>query len=136
MTNAQRDRDIEMLESMLAEWARGDFSDTTRFTEDVVFVVAGPDGAEHQGIENFGRAWRDFLSAWSDLRMTPGRVVAGDAGTYVLLHGLTARGKGSGLDVDARVATLIHTREGRISRVEMFWDRAAALAAAGAADET
>ena len=133
MTNAQQDRDIEMLESLLAEWARGDFSDSTRFTEDVVFVVAGPDAAEHHGIENFGRAWRDFLSAWSDLRMKPERVVAGDPDKYVLLHGLTAQGKGSGLGVDAAtVATLIHTRDGRISRVEMFWDRAEALHAAGA----
>jgi ketosteroid isomerase-like protein len=129
----QRDRDIAMLESLLAEWGEGDFSNGEPFTEDVVFVVAGPDGAEHHGIENFGRAWGDWLSAWSNLRMTPERVVAGEAGAYVLLHGLSAKGKGSGLDVDARVATLVHTRDGLVTRVEMYWDRDAALAAAGVA---
>ena len=124
--------DISMLESLLAEWGEGDFSNSDPFTADVVFVVSGPDGAEHHGIDNFGRAWRDFLSAWSNLRMTPERVVAGEPGAYVMLHGLTAKGKGSGLDVDARVATLVHTRDGRITRLEMYWDRDAALVAAGA----
>jgi ketosteroid isomerase-like protein len=126
--------DIAMLESMLAEWGRGDFSNPAPYTEDVVFVITGPDGAEHHGIENVGRGWRDFLSAWSDLRMKPERVVAGEPGTYVLLHGLTAQGKGSGVGTDARVATLVHTRDGRVARMEMYWDRAAALRAAGATD--
>jgi ketosteroid isomerase-like protein len=131
--STQRDRDIAMLESLLAEWGEGDFSNSDPFASDVVFVVSGPDGGEHHGIDNFGRAWGDWLSAWSNLRMTPERVVAGEPGAYVLLHGLTAKGKGSGLDVDARVATLVHTRDGCITRVEMHWDRDAALAAAGVA---
>ena len=134
MTSTAQDRDIAMLEAVLAEWSRGDFSNTDPYTEDIVFVVAGPDAAEHQGLANIGPAWRDFLSAWSDLRMEPERVVPGGPGAYVLLHGLTGQGKGSGLDVDARVATLAHTRDGRIARLEMFWDRDEALRAAGVQD--
>jgi ketosteroid isomerase-like protein len=41
------------------------------------------------------------------------------------------RGKGSGLEIDADVANLVTVRDGKIARLEMFWDRDAALHAAG-----
>jgi ketosteroid isomerase-like protein len=49
-----------------------------------------------------------------------------------LLLRLQAKGKGSGVEIDAEVANVVHMRDGRIAKLEMFWERDAALAAAGA----
>ena len=94
----------------------------------------GPDAAEYHGTDELAAAWRDFLSAWNDFHIETDRVVAGEPGMYALLIRLLARGKGSGIDTDAEVANVVQMRDGRIARLEMFWDRDAALRAAGAED--
>ena len=116
------------------EWRRGEFWNADLYCDDVVFVVSGPDGAEHYGIDGLTHAWRDFLSAWEDFRIESDRIVAGRQDQYALLIRLKARGKGSGVDTDAEVANVVQMRDGRIARLEMFWDRTAALSAAGARD--
>ena len=128
--------DRALLEGMLAEWERGEFWNPEPYAEDVVFVVAGPDAAEYHGIDDLAAAWRDFLSAWDDLHVEAERIVRGEADAYALLFRLRARGKGSGVDIDAAVANVVRLRNGRVARTEMFWDRDAALAAAGARDVT
>jgi ketosteroid isomerase-like protein len=123
--------DLQMLESLLAQWRRGEFWDAEPYADDVVFVVSGPEGGEYHGLEGLGFAWRNFLSAWEDFRIEAERVVPGREGLYVLLMRNIGRGKGSGLEIDADVANLVTVREGKIARLEMFWDRDAALHAAG-----
>lgn len=129
------ERDIALLEGILEEWGRGEFWNAEPYAHDVVFIRSGPDGGEYHGIEGLSAAWRDFLGAWENFRIRTERVVAGDAGVYVLLIRLKARGKGSGVDIDAEVANLVRMRDGRIARLEMFWDRDAALSAAGARED-
>ena len=126
--------DIALLNGMLEQWGRGEFWDAEPYADDVVFVRSGPDGGEYHGIDALGAAWRDFLAAWEGFRIHTERVVAGDAGVYVLLIRLLARGKGSGVTTDAEVANVVTMRNGRIARLEMHWDRDAALAAAGAVE--
>jgi ketosteroid isomerase-like protein len=124
--------DLSLLEGLLGEWSRGEFWNAEPYAEDVVFVVSGPDGAEYHGIDGLTAAWRDFLSAWDDFRIETERVVRGKGDVYALLMRLQARGKGSGIDTDAQVANVVSMHDGRIARLEMFWDREAALRAAGA----
>ena len=127
--------DLSLLEEVLGEWSRGEFWNAEAYAEDVVFVVSGPDGAEYHGIDGLTAAWRDFLSAWDDFRIETERVVRGKGDVYALLMRLQARGKGSGVDTDAQGANVVNMRDGRIARLEMFWDREAALHAAGAQAE-
>ena len=129
------DADIALLNGMLEEWGRGEFWDAEPYADDVVFIRSGPDGGEYHGIDGLGAAWRDFLAAWEGFRIHAERVVAGDAGVYVLLLRLQARGKGSGVAIDADVANVVTMRDGRIARLEMHWDRDAALVAAGARED-
>jgi ketosteroid isomerase-like protein len=128
--------DLSLLKGLLGEWSRGEFWNAEVYAEDVVFVVSGPEPAEYHGIAGLTAAWRDFLSAWDDFRIETERVVRGKGDVYVLLMRLQARGKGSGVDIDAQVANVVNMRDGRIARLEMFWDREAALRAAGAQAET
>jgi ketosteroid isomerase-like protein len=129
------ERDVALLEGILEEWGRGEFWNGAPYADDVVFVRAGPDGGEYHGIDGLSAAWRDFLAAWEDFRIETDRVMAGEAGVYVLLIRLTARGKGSGVTIDAEVANVVRMRDGRIARLEMFWDRDTALTAAGVSED-
>jgi ketosteroid isomerase-like protein len=127
--------DLALLEALLAEWGRGEFWNLEAYADDVVFVRSGPDGGQYHGIEGLTAAWRDFLGAWEDFRVRKERVVPGEGGVYVLLIQLQARGKGSGVMIDAEVANVVSVRDGRVARLEMFWDREAALTAAGARED-
>jgi ketosteroid isomerase-like protein len=123
--------DLAVLQRILEQWGRGEFWDAEPYAEDVIFVRSGPDGGEYHGIASLTAAWRDFLAAWEDFRVQAERVVAGDAGMYVLLLRLQGRGKGSGVNIDADVANVVRMRDGRIAQLEMWWDREAALSSAG-----
>jgi ketosteroid isomerase-like protein len=127
-----READLALFDEMLREWQQGEFWNAEPYADDVVFVVSGPDPGEYRGLDGLGAAWRDFLSAWENFRIQPEGVVPGDTGAYVLLLRLQAQGKGSGVEIDAEVGNVVHMRDGRIQRLEMFWDRDAALSAAGA----
>jgi ketosteroid isomerase-like protein len=127
-----KEADLALFEQVLDEWQRGEFWNAEPYADDVVFVVSGPDPGEYHGLDGLGFAWRDFLSAWENFRVQPDGVVAGAAGVYALLLRLQAQGKGSGVEIDAEVANVVHIRDGRIARLEMFWDRDAAIAAARA----
>jgi ketosteroid isomerase-like protein len=126
------DADLWMLQGVFQEWQRGEFWNPEPYSDDIVFVRTGPDGGEYHGLEGLGAAWRDFLGAWKDFRIEAERVVPGTDGRYVLLLRLHGRGKGSGVDIDADVANVAGIRDGKIARLEMFWDREEALRAAGA----
>jgi hypothetical protein len=128
---ADAEGDLALLHRMLEQWGRGEFWDGEPYAEDVVFVRAGPDGGEYHGIDGLSAAWRDFLAAWEDFRIVAEDVVPGPAGVYVLLMRLLGRGKGSGVSIDAEVANVVQLREGRVSRLEMWWDRDDALSSVG-----
>ena len=126
--------DLALFEAMFGEWGRGEFWNPEPYAEDVVFVRAGPDGGEYHGRSGLAAAWRDFLGAWDDFRIEAEDVVPVAGGVYVLLIRLHGRGKGSGVIMAEDVANLVRMRDGRIARLEMFWDRQAALRAAGAGE--
>lgn len=80
-----------------------------------------------EGIETyFGRmieAWTEFRGAADELRDLDGRV---------LWRGrLEARGRLSGVPVDAALDMLFDVRDGKISRMRSFLDHSEALRAAG-----
>jgi ketosteroid isomerase-like protein len=129
------DADVALLNGMLEQWGRGEFWNAEPYADDVVFVRSGPDGGEYHGIEGLTAAWRDFLAAWDDFRIQTEGVATGADGMYVLLLRLLGRGKGSGVTIDAEVANVVTMRDGLIARLEMHWDRDAALTAAGAGED-
>jgi ketosteroid isomerase-like protein len=125
-------RDMEVLNAAYAEWAQGEFKRADMFTADAEFVVSGPDPRTYVGPEGVGRGWFDFLSAWDDFRTEAVEILEGsEKGTYVVLVHLRARGKESSVPIDAEAANTVVMRDGKIARFEMFWDRSAALEAAG-----
>jgi ketosteroid isomerase-like protein len=91
---------------------------------------ASADFRGREGIERFyamlSESWEEFRSVVDEYR---------DLGDRVLLLGRnTARGKGSGVTVEAPTAAILDFRDGKVSRIRLYLDQSEALRAAGLAE--
>ena len=78
----------------------------------------------------FGRAWRIGKAEWDDYRLMPEEFV--DMGDRVVVTvRLGGRGRGSGVEIDARFYDVYTLRDNKIVRMDQFTERSEALAAAG-----
>ena len=85
-------------------------------------VYRGPEGFA-QFLARLSEAWEEFRWEPTDYR---------DAGDQVVVYiRMTARGRGSGIEVERDMTHVCDIRNGRLIRHETFFDRAGALEAAG-----
>lgn len=82
----------------------------------------------HQGWEELMAEVRE---AFDQVRLEPERLMAIPPGRIVVFVRLTARGRASGVTVDARIAILVTLRRGRAGRLDIFREPADAVAAMG-----
>jgi ketosteroid isomerase-like protein len=73
-----------------------------------------------------------IVGAFDEYVLEPEELIDGGDTVVVPVH-QTGRGKGSGLAVDARYILVFTMRDGRTTRVDSYYDRGEALAAAGLA---
>jgi ketosteroid isomerase-like protein len=74
--------------------------------------------------------WERWASAFEELKVTFEEIIdAGDQVVVVAHH--EGRGRGSGVEVDARFYEIYTLREGKVSRVDEYTEREEALKAAG-----
>jgi ketosteroid isomerase-like protein len=89
-----------------------------------------PDAGTYRGHEGYLRWLNDWGEAWDDFSMEPERWI--DAGDRVLfIFQMTAKGKGSGVEIKRRDAMLITLRDGKWARVDYYNNEVQALEAAG-----
>jgi ketosteroid isomerase-like protein len=125
------DPNIEVLEAVYAEWARGDYSRDDFLDPDVEFLTDFPERMTYHGREGMSRGWNDFLSAWDDFTAEAEEIVPATEGRYVVLVHLRGLGKESGVPIEGFGANIVTMRDGKFVRFELVWDREAALEAAG-----
>jgi ketosteroid isomerase-like protein len=95
-------------------------------------TMALPDGRRYKGREQFGRYFHELWDAWDSLRMEPLNVTDVGGGRYVAEVRTTGKGRNSGIEIDQSMGFLYTMREDRkVSRLQMFPSREAALEAAG-----
>jgi len=78
--------------------------------------------------------WRNFLSAWEDVRFGADEYRELDGERVLVLTHATGRGRTSGLDVGklrTRGANLFHIRDGKVTRHVAYLQRDLALADLG-----
>jgi len=122
---------VDVVQRVYEEWARGDFSAGELFHPDVEFeMVDWPGRARSRGVEAMREAWLESLRAWEDFRAAPAGFV--ESGPYVVVttH-VTARGKGSGAAVTAETATVWTLEDGKVTRLALHWNAAEGLEAVG-----
>jgi ketosteroid isomerase-like protein len=126
---------VELVRSILAAWERGDYSSADWADTEIEFKLAdGPAPGSWQGLTGMAAGWRSVLTAWEQMRQIPDEVRDVDAERVLSLHHYRARGKRSGLDLgDMRgeAAAIFHISNAKVTRIVHYFDRSAALQAAG-----
>ena len=86
---------------------------------------------EFRGREGLLEALGELREAFDDLRFELEEAIPASEGRIVALMRVHGRGRGSGMQLDNRIAWLITLREERVSRIVVYEEREEALEAAG-----
>ena len=93
-----------------------------------------PDAGNYRGHEGYLRWLEDWGEAWDSFSMEPLRWV--DAGEkVVLIFQMTAKGKGSGVEVKRRDAMVWTVGDGKTVRLDYYNNEAQALQAVGLSEQ-
>jgi ketosteroid isomerase-like protein len=93
-----------------------------------------PDAGVYRGHEGFLRWLADWSEPWSEFSMKPERWIdAGDRVVVVLR--MTAKGKGSGVEVNRRDAIVYTVRDGKTVRLDYYNNESEALEAVGLSEQ-
>lgn len=122
--------DLERLQALYGEWARGDYSRGDIFDRAMVGETIGMgDPIRFQSYEEFVAAMREWLSAWErPLTIEAEELIESGDRILVLIH-WSGRGKGSGAEIEGRGAHLWTFRDGLAVRFDTYRDRDQARAA-------
>jgi ketosteroid isomerase-like protein len=128
------DQPIERLMAGLQEFNRSGVIDADLVDPEVEMIQASSiidTAGEFQGPEGLTAALAELREAFDDLRFEPDEYLQAPDGRLVVFIRVRGRGKGSGMELDNRIAWLITLEAERISRLVVYEEREAALAAAG-----
>jgi ketosteroid isomerase-like protein len=122
--------DLEKLQALYEEWARGDFSHLDIWDESAEMDTFGlVEPMKASGREDVARTLAGWLSAWErPLVIEADELIQRGARILVMVH-WKGRGRGSGAELDAEGAHLWTFREGRAVRFDVYRDRDEARAA-------
>jgi hypothetical protein len=91
------------------------------------------DAGSVRGLAAMAEAWHHWLSGWEEYRVEVDEYRKLDDERILVLMLHCGRGKTSGLDVGQTGtkragANVLHVRDGRVTRLVLYWDREGALA--------
>ena len=126
---------LDVVGSIYAAWERGDFSSAEWADPEIELVtVGGPEPGTWKGLAGVGEFTRDFLAAWSDIRLVADEYREVDEERVVVFLHYSGSGNTSGLDlteVGSGHANLFHICGGKVTKYIVYWDRDRALADLG-----
>jgi ketosteroid isomerase-like protein len=130
---------LDLVRSIYAAWERGDFSSSEWAHPEIEHVDAdGPLGGGTGGFDRMGRGVREFLSAWEEFRLEADGFRELDTERVLVLDHRSGRSKTSGLELGqmrTKGARLFHIRDGKVTRLVVYFDRERALADLGLAPD-
>jgi ketosteroid isomerase-like protein len=115
---------VELLIQAYDAWNRRDFDMLLSLVHPGVVLVQDPmiPGAETVEGRDELRSWlRAFSDTWEEFRLTPEKVTDSRDAVAVIVR-VEARGKTSGVELDARVGHLMTVRGGKVSALRTFND--------------
>jgi ketosteroid isomerase-like protein len=92
-----------------------------------------PDSAVHRGVKAITEHHERWIDSYPDLKLERLEAKANGDRVFAWVR-VVGHGAGSGLHVDMRLAHVVTFRDGKIARVEVYYDRSEALKAAGLED--
>ena len=128
---------LDLVRSIYAAWERGDWRSTEWADSEIELVsIGGLEPGHWTGVAGMARAWREFMSAWDDLRAEAAQYHEIDGERVLVIVNNRGRGKVSGLEIgemDEGGANLFHVHDGKVTRIVIYSDREEALADLGLA---
>ena len=131
---------LDLVRSICSAWERGDYSSAEWAHPDIEYVrVAELDPDTRRGLAGMVEGARTVFDAYEHVRFVIDSYRDVDDDRVLVLHHLSGRGKGSGLDIgqiQSESAHVFHIRDGKVIKlVNYFGDRDRALADLGLAPE-
>jgi len=87
--------------------------------------------ATYSGIDGLRSAWLDWLAPWESYQAVVEEVIDAGDGRVVVLTRDHARPVGANAEAHFEGAPVWTVRDGKVARIEFYWNRAEGLAAAG-----
>ena len=129
---------VEVARAAYEAFDRGDIDGMLDLcTPDIEWQDAGGPSLDTSAVtgKSAVRAYfESVLEPWDEVRREPEEIIDLGGDRVLVLFRTFARGKGSGVEVDARAGDLVTFREGRVARWIGYPDRAQALKAVGLAE--
>ena len=128
---------VEILRATIAAINRGDLDQALvaaheDFEADWSNSIA-PHGGVYRGRERARELFEAFLEAWEEFRWDVQQIIEVDEARVVVVNRVRARGRGSGVEVDATGAQLWTITGGEVRSVKLYQSKADALEAVGLA---
>jgi hypothetical protein len=101
-------------------------------------IVGGPSPGSRRGLAGMAEIWRDFLSAWEDVRFEADEYRELDSERVLVLTHMSGHARTSGLDVgqlQPKGANLFHIHDGKVTRHVAYLQRDLALTDLGLVPE-
>jgi ketosteroid isomerase-like protein len=135
MGNGGSGSNLDLVRSICAGWERGEYADVSWADPAIVYEMPdGPAPGRWSGVEGMAKGWGDFLSAWDGARIEVDEYRDLGDGRVLVRFKRYGRGKTSGLDLEAlqaRGANVFHVRDGKVTRLALYFEEAGALAELG-----
>jgi ketosteroid isomerase-like protein len=129
---------LDLVRSIYADWQRGDWSSTDWAHPAIEFNIAdGPVPVAVIGVAAMADSWQQWLSAWKDFMLAVDEYRELDSDRVLVLTRYGGRGKTSGADIGEMwtySATLLHVRDGKVTKLVGYNNRDRAFADLGLED--
>jgi ketosteroid isomerase-like protein len=123
---------LDLVRSIYADWERGDFTHVEWADPEIDYAIMdGPAPGRWRGVAGMAKGWGDALGAWTDLHAEAEDYQEVDEERVLTLARNKARGRESGIELPeawTRHAAVFHIRDGKITRLLIYFDRDRALA--------
>jgi ketosteroid isomerase-like protein len=128
---------LDLVRSIYAHLEHGDFDLGFQTVSEWMhpefewIVADGPTAGSFKGAAGMEESAFRMLEAWEDLRFEAEEYREIDDERVLVIDHRTGRGKGSGVEVTTKGATLFQVRDGKTRRLVSYWNRDRALADLG-----
>jgi ketosteroid isomerase-like protein len=135
---ARLSANLDLVRSICAPWERGDYSSATWAHPEIELVILeGPVPGTWNGLTEMAEYYRQFLSAWDDVRTEVEEYRELDSDRVLALTRTSGRGKTSGMELDAisaNTAALFYLRDAGVVKLVLYWNRERVRADLGLAE--
>jgi ketosteroid isomerase-like protein len=128
-------QNVEVVRNLYEHWARGDLDFADAFDPEVEFSRSGAEGGgvpgRWRGLKAVSAEFGEYVRAFAEFRVDAEQIIDVDEERVLVLSRQTGLGKRSGVPTEHELGDLCTLRDGKIVRVDFYWDRPEAFKAAG-----